>query len=103
MLSRIASNVCGKSLKIHAELVKHLSKASIQNRSKNDSKSMEMCPWSFFGAKSCSGRLQNASGTVYRHNLGALLVEIVVPKTHFRFGPPKMVAGRKVGKNMENK
>ena len=72
------SNICGKSLKILQNSLKIL-----PNSTKNDPQSRKIHPWTVFGAKSRSGRLQDAAPGKKHYSFGAFLIESDAPRNHF--------------------
>ena len=62
----------------HQEIIDkpcQIGRTSVQNPSKNDPKSIKLCPWSAFGAKSRPGRLQVGPTPKNYCSVGAVLAE----------------------------
>ena len=93
VVRKIVVKIYDKSLKKKPICSKLLPKPT-----KNEARSIQMHPWNVFGAKSRTGRLQDAPPGTYQYNLVAFLTENgapggdfrcpgkskIVPKTYFR-------------------
>ena len=80
------NEVIPKTIALLSEIMENPSKFGakcFQKSSKSGPKSIEMRPWSGFGAKSRPGPLQDAHPGIYPYNLGASLAENVVSRVDF--------------------